>query len=134
MSGDSPIHIKGKTITASEDGMKALFDTTYNTIAMPHHKADHVIYLVHDKRKCESNPSCTCGGGFFSRNCGTIEGISPIAQVCLPRDDIVGMRFSNNAIVKAKADSFKMSINEWQSNKNAFGTVSIAHYSSLRGF
>ena len=35
--------------------MKALFDTTYNTIG----KADHVIYLVHDKRTCESNPSCT---------------------------------------------------------------------------
>ena len=111
--------------------MKALFDTTYNTIG----KADHVIYLVHDKRTCESNPSCTCGGsGFFSRNCGTTAGISPIAQVCLPRDDIVGMRLSNNAIAKVKADSLKMSINEWQSNKNAFGTVSIAHYSSIRGF
>ena len=110
--------------------MKALFDTTYNTIG----KADHVIYLVHDKRTCESNPSCTCGGGFFSRNCGTTAGISPIAQVCLPRDDIVGMRLSNNAIAKVKADSLKMSINEWQSNKNAFGTVSIAHSSSIRGF
>ena len=108
--------------------MKALFDTTYNTIG----KADHVIYLVHDKRTCESNPSCTCGGGFFSRNCGTIDGISPIAQVCLPRDDIVGMRLSNNAIAKVKADSLKMSINEWQSNKNAFGTVSIALSSSIR--
>ena len=111
--------------------MKALFDTTYNTIG----KADHVIYLVHDKRTCESNPSCTCGGsGFFSRNCGITTGISPIAQVCLPRDDIVGMRLSNNAIAKVKADSLKMSINEWQSNKNAFGTVSIAHSSSIRGF
>ena len=44
-SGD-PIHIKGKTITASEEGIKALADTTLKTIGT----ADHVIYLVHDKR------------------------------------------------------------------------------------
>ena len=117
-SGD-PVHIKGKTVTASEEGMKALVDITYKTIGT----ADHVIYLAHDKRKCEPNPQCTCGG--FLSNCGAILGIAPIKVVCLPRDSDYGIRERNGNIIKAKADSFKMSINEWQENKNAFGTVSI---------
>jgi len=116
-SGD-PIHIKGKTITASEGGIKALADTTLKTIGT----ADHVIYLVHDKRTCESNPQCTCGG----QNCGYVAGIAPISIVCMPKNYPFGIQESTGAVFKAKAGAFMMSINEWTENKNSFGTL-IAH-------
>ena len=128
-SGD-PIHIKGKTITASEEGIKALADTTLKTIGT----ADHVIYLVHDKRTCESNPICTCGG--FS-NCGYVAGIAPISMVCVPKQVDTGIKNSKGEVFHAKAGALMMSINEWTENKNTFGTVSskstffIVYYSIL---
>ena len=115
-SGD-PIHIKGKTITASEEGIKALADTTLKTIGT----ADHVIYLVHDKRTCESNPICTCGG---LSNCGYVAGIAPISMVCIPRQVNTGIKNSKGEVFHAKVGAFMMSINEWTENKNTFGTVS----------
>jgi len=117
-SGD-PIHIKGKTITASEEGIKALADTTLKTIGT----ADHVIYLVHDKRTCESNPICTCGG---LSNCGYVAGIAPISMVCIPRQVNTGIKNSKGEVFHAKVGAFMMSINEWTENKNTFGTL-IAH-------
>ena len=76
--------------------------------------------IFFDKRTCESNPQCTCGG----QNCGYVAGIAPISIVCMPKNYPFGIQESTGAVFKAKAGAFMMSINEWTENKNSFGTVS----------
>ena len=97
------LHFPGNVV-ANEQGLYDLHDFTMKNIG----QADLIVYLAHDE--------------FYP---GLAAGMAPTNTACVPSNSYMTMNLpSCCGKVTTKTNAWKFSINEYQSSKASFGTVS----------